>query len=145
MGCQEEDGTTSEDFLANELLLCLVAGVLEWYLVPPPYTTSIDECPLTTPSARFQAEHKIAVFNIRGEHVELDAFLCRLLQLLDGTRNQSQLTETLLKYVQEGGHELRRDDNTPITDAKEMRTRLASAVELGLQNLANHAFLCRQG
>lgn len=136
------DGVTLEDFLATELLSCLAAGIIEWYVSPVSYTTVVEEFPMTTPHARWQASQGTNVVNIRGELVSLDVLHSRLLQHLDGKHSWSQLADELLAHVQRGGHELRRDDNTLVTDPGEARQLLGVAVEKALHNLAKNALLC---
>lgn len=141
-----EDGRSQEAFLASELLGCIAAGVVEWYVTPPPYGAADDPYPATIPSARLEAAAGGVVVNLRGEPVELDAIHRQVLQRLDGQHDRERLANALIRYVIEGGHELRRDgESTAIGDPAEMRETLAVALEKVLQNLARNALLARRG
>lgn len=131
-----------EEFFANEMLACLAAGVAEWRLNPDPFTTVVGPNPATTPSARLQAAQGGKVTNLRGETVVLDDIHRMVLRHLDGTRQLGPLTDALLAFVREGGHQLRREsDNLPVTDPEEMRKLLGPALEKILPNLAQKALL----
>lgn len=127
------------------MLACMGAGVIEWRLTPDPFTTEISPLPATTPSARLQASQGNRVTNLRGETVTLDDIHRSVLRHLEGKQNLAQLADALMKFLIEGGHQLRREgDNTPVTDPTEMRSLLGTALEKVLQNLAAKALLLRE-
>ena len=100
--------------------------------------------PATTPSARLQASQGNRITNLRGETVTLDDIHRIVLRHLEGKQNVTQLAKTLIKFMSEGGHQLRREsDNTPVTDPAEMRALLNVALQKVLQNLASKALLVR--
>ncbi|MBI4292473.1 MAG: methyltransferase regulatory domain-containing protein [Betaproteobacteria bacterium] len=137
-------GATDDEFLANEMLACMAAGVVEWRLSPDPFTTKVTRKPATTPSARLQASQGNRVTNLRDITVTLDDIHRSVLRHLEGKQNRKQLADTLIKFLAEGGHELRREsDNTPVTDPAEMRNLLDTALDKVLQNLAAKALLLR--
>ncbi|EXI79544.1 MAG: tRNA (guanine-N(7)-)-methyltransferase [Candidatus Accumulibacter appositus] len=139
-----EDARSQEEFLASELLGCIAAGVIEWYVTPPPYGLADAPYPTTIPNARREAAAGGAVLNLRGEPIELDAIHRQVLQRLDGQHDRERLTDALLRYVSDGGHELRRDgESTAITDPFEMRATLTVALEKVLENLERSAFVAR--
>ena len=138
-------GAADANFLANEILTCMAAGVVEWRTSSEAYTTTVPRKPATTPSARLQAAQGRRVTNLRGETVTLDEIHCGILRHLEGTHDMAQLTDRVLAFLTAGGHQLRRDDdNTPVTDPAEMRTLLAAAMEKVLRNLATKALLVRE-
>lgn len=137
-----ESGTIDESFVANEMLTCMAAGVVEWRVSPDPFAGEVTQKPSTTPSARLQATQGTRVTNLRGETVKLDELHCSVLRHLDGSRELPQLAETVLKFLVDGGHQLRREsDSTFVTDPAEMRALLDSALKKILQNLAAKALL----
>jgi methyltransferase-like protein/trans-aconitate methyltransferase len=138
-------GATDDEFLANEMLACMAAGVAEWRLTPDAFTTEVNAMPATTPSARLQASQGNRITNLRGETVTLDDIHRIVLQHLEGKQNVAQLKKTLIKFMGEGGHQLRRDnDNTPVTDPAEIRSLLGTALGKILHNLAGKALLLRE-
>ena len=133
------------DFLANELLTCMAAGVVEWRTSLESFTTTVPGKPATTPSARLQAAQGTRVTNLRGETVRLDEIHCSILRHLEGKDNIAQLTEGLLAFLIAGGHQLRREhDNTVVTDPGEMHNLLGPAMKKVLKNLAAKALLVRE-
>ncbi|MDR3638370.1 MAG: class I SAM-dependent methyltransferase [Isosphaeraceae bacterium] len=140
------EGAGAGDFLAGEMLAGMAAGVVEWRLTPPPFTTDPGEHPTTTPLARLQAAEGTKVSSLRGESIVLDGIHRHVLRHLDGTRDRAGLVEDLLAFLAEGGHTLlREEDQSPVTDKNEMRRLLDTASDKVLQNLARSALLVRQG
>ncbi|MBM4050369.1 MAG: methyltransferase domain-containing protein [Planctomycetes bacterium] len=138
------DEGAAEPFLADEMLGCMAAGIVEWSLGPALFTTDIAERPTTTPLARLQAARTADITNLRGERVTLDDFHRVLLRHLDGTRDRAQLAEAMVAFLKGGGHVLRREaDNTPVTDEAEIRRLLDEATGKALQNFAGLALLPR--
>ena len=136
------DNLNDEGFFAGEILTCMAAGILEWRRNPPPYTTVAGKMPSVTAAARLQATEGSSVSNLRGETINLDELHRQLLTHLDGTRDLTQLTTALMSFVKKGEHILTRDGSKdPVTDEKEMRNLLGSALEKALQNLARQALL----
>lgn len=140
-----ESGAADENFVANEMLACMAAGVVEWRVSPDPFASAVTSKPAATPSARLQAAQGTRVTNLRGETVKLDELHCSVLRHLDGRNELPQLAETVLKFLIDGGHRLRREsDNTFVTDPAEMRALLNPALEKVLLNLAAKALLLRE-
>ena len=128
---------TGEDFFGGEMLTCMAAGIVEWHLAPPPYTTLVGKTPAATAAARLQAKEGRAVSNMRGETIMLDELHRQVLMQLDGSRNRKQLADDLTRFVKSGGHTLTREgSDAPVTDEKEMRELIDSSLEKVLQNLA---------
>ena len=101
--------------------------------------------PATTPSARLQASQGNRVTNLRGETVTLDDIHRIVLRHLEGKQNVTQLAKTLIKFMSEGGHQLRREsDDTFVNDPAEMRGLLKTALDKILQNLGAKALLLRE-
>ena len=136
-------GADDEDFLANEMLACMAAGVVEWRVSPDPFTTTIPTAPETTASARLQAATGNRVSNLRGETVTLDEIHRAVLRNLDGLQDIPAIAETVGRFVSEGGHHLTREsDNSIVTDPVEQQQLLRTALDRILLNLAQKALLC---
>jgi methyltransferase-like protein/trans-aconitate methyltransferase len=137
-------GADDDAFLANEMLACMAAGVAEWRLSPDPFTIEPTPMPATIASARLQASQGNKVTNLRGETVTLDDIHNSVLRHLDGSRNRSELIDSLVQFMIDGGHRLNREkDNAEITDPAEMRELLDSAIDKILLNLGAKALLLR--
>jgi methyltransferase-like protein/trans-aconitate methyltransferase len=135
-------GDNVEEFLAGEMLTCMAAGVVEWRLTPVPFTTTVGERPSATPLARLEAQRGHKVTNLRGEAVVLDEIHRQTLRHLDGSRDLSQLTDSMLDALRGGQLVLQRDsDKATVTDEQEMRRLLRPALEKVLVNLAKKALL----
>lgn len=138
--------SSDEDFLASELLTGMGAGIVEWRVAPPPFTTTIGDHPATTALARLQAQQGYRVTNVRGESVTLDEIHRQVLRHLDGDTSTDKLTELLIDRLRAGEFFLHREnDKTPLTDETQMRELLASALDKVLANLARYAlFVARK-
>jgi methyltransferase-like protein/SAM-dependent methyltransferase len=134
-----------EHQLAGEMLTAMAIGVVEWHLTPVPLTNVPDARPVTTPLARFQATEGWSVTNLLGEAIHLDEIHRQVLRQLDGTHGMPEMIESLLTFIRQGGHTLQRDgDKTPVTDEKEMRELLATAIQRAQGNLARWGLLKRE-
>jgi methyltransferase-like protein/SAM-dependent methyltransferase len=130
------------EFLAGEMLTCMAAGVAEWRLTPPPFTTRIEGRPQASALARLQAERGYRVTNLRGETVTLDEIHRQALKQLNGKRDLAQVAETLLGALKGGELVLQRDsDKSAVRDEAEMRRLLGPALDKVLANLAKRALL----
>ena len=134
-----------EQFLGGEMLTCMAAGVVEWRLTPPPFTTEVGEKPEATPLARLEATRGYRVTSLRGDTVALDELHRQLLRLVDGTRTQAALADALLAMVRRGELVLHRegDPKAPVREEAEARGLLGPALARALDNLAKKALLRR--
>ena len=71
------------------------AGLLELYTHPPKLMRTVSQRPAASPLARAQARHGHSVTNLRHGSIDLDETTRRLLMLLDGARDHSQLLTQL--------------------------------------------------
>jgi len=134
----------NDEFLANEMLACMAAGVVEWRVSPDPFTTDVGERPRSSASARRQAAVGNRVTNLRGETITLDDLHRIALQHLDGEQETSRLAGTIARHIDEAGHQLRRDsDNGIVDDPDEKQDLLKTSLDKILQNLARKALLLR--
>lgn len=132
----------AEEALCGDILTGIGAGVLEWRVSPPPYTTAIDELPCARSLARLQAAQGYRVTNLRGERITLDEIHRQTLRHLDGTRRLSDLTKILMNALKAGEFVLHpENDKTIVSNEEEMRKLLVSALSKVLENLARQAFL----
>jgi methyltransferase-like protein/protein-L-isoaspartate O-methyltransferase len=139
------DDASAEEFLAGEMLTGMAAGVVEWRLAPPPFTTVVGNAPVASAFARLQAETGYKVTNLRGESITLDEIHRQTLRQLDGSRDATRIADSLLAAVKKGALVLQREaDKTAVTDEKEMRALLGPALEKVLANLARKALLVRE-
>jgi hypothetical protein len=134
-----------QEFLASEVLTGMAAGLVEWRLQPPPYTTTvIAKRPLATGLARLQASQGYKVTSLRGDSVNLDEIHRQTLTHLDGTRDRAQIAEILLAALKRKEMVLHREgDKSPVTEPAEMQQLLESALEKVLPNFARMALLAK--
>ncbi len=132
------------DFLAGDMLTSIGAGLLEWRLNPPQFTTQVDDKPLAPPLARLQANQGYKVTNLRGEVVTLDEMHRQALLCLDGSNDVAAIADQLMDSLRSGKLVLHKEnDQSPITDEVEMRKLLESALQRVLINVARKALLSR--
>ena len=111
-GCtgHEPDGSSADTSsqedqsqLAANLLELYAAGKLELHVAPPPIAKCVAERPVASPWARFQIEQGRTVTNLRHQRVQMDSLAHRLVWLMDGTRDRSQLLDELAEWVEREG------------------------------------------
>jgi SAM-dependent methyltransferase len=110
----------------EELLLeAFISGTVQLHAAPLPLTTTIEERPIASPLARWQAQRGNEFTNLRHEPVRVEDPVARqVLRLLDGSRNRQQLIDALSFTL-------------PASD----RSTAASRVDFYLQNFAKLALL----
>lgn len=136
------DATTAEDFLAGEMLTAIGAGLVEWRVAPPPYTTGVGKRPRVTPLARLQAAREQRVTNLRGEMVTLDEIHRQVLRRLDGERTLEDIGEELMEALRKGDFVLTAEGGKgPVTDEAQRRKVLLPALDKVMENLSRQAFL----
>jgi methyltransferase-like protein/cyclopropane fatty-acyl-phospholipid synthase-like methyltransferase len=86
---------TEAQVLANDMLKCYAADMLELRVKAPPMTLALSTRPVASALARLQAERGLPLTNLRHGRVILDEFSLRLLRLLDGTRDRDALLAML--------------------------------------------------
>jgi hypothetical protein len=81
----------------EELLLeAFISGTVQLHAAPPPLTTTIDERPVASPLARWQAQRGTELTSLRHEPVRVEDPVARqVLRLLDGSRNRQQLIDAI--------------------------------------------------
>ena len=106
----------------------------------PVCVTRVSERPAANPVARLQAQTGHKVTNMRHERVQVDEIDCKLLPLLDGSRDHAALLESLKEWAEAGAIELEKEGK-PVEDAGETGQLLANLLDSKLQQLANGALL----
>ena len=134
----------AEDFLANEMLACMAAGVVEWRVSADPFITEVLPMPEATARARSQAATGNRVSNLRDETITLDELHRTVLQCLDGQHDIPAIVETVGQFIRDGGHQLTREpDNAIVTDPAEQQRLLRESLDRIMANLAAKALLRR--
>jgi methyltransferase-like protein/2-polyprenyl-3-methyl-5-hydroxy-6-metoxy-1,4-benzoquinol methylase len=88
--------------LGSRLLNCFLAGLVELHVRPPSFRIELSHRPVVSPLARWQVTSAVAdrVTNLRHELIRLTDFARKLLPLLDGRHDCSELLR-LLKVEQQ--------------------------------------------
>ncbi|MBV9644940.1 MAG: class I SAM-dependent methyltransferase [Verrucomicrobia bacterium] len=127
--------------LAEALMLVYRAGFLQLQVVPHEVTNVVSQCPTTSRLTRFLLER--GDFAINQLHASIkfpDPLSRRLVQLLDGTRDQEMLTRDLLEYVKAGHGEVF-ENGILVENPAEVAAVLERRVREGLKSLAREAML----
>jgi methyltransferase-like protein len=120
--------------LAQALLNCYTAGVVEFNVAPPHFTTTLSDRPLTTPYVRLRAKISDEVTNLRLENIALTEPARLVLSHLDGQHDKPaliQLVEKLLKKYPKPNSE------------ESPHSRATRYLDYILPNFANSALLIR--
>jgi len=126
--------------LKQALLRCYLSSLIQAHSRPLGSITEIQECPLTSPLARIQAETADQVLNVRGRVVKLDPFERLTLRTLDGQHDRPAILKALKSFVDRGDFTIYQDE-TPLTDAALIEQILQSALEPCLERFSRQSLL----
>jgi SAM-dependent methyltransferase len=94
VGRQMDTGPGADD-LAEALRRCWAVELIDLYVHPPALPERIGKRPTASPLARIQARNSAEVTNLRHHSVDLDSVARAMLDLLDGTRDRTELAAAL--------------------------------------------------
>ena len=126
--------------VANIVLGCFRANIIELHTYEPPFRVEPGERPAASPLARRQAATKKGVTNFHHIVVNLTDFEHLVIRQLDGTRDRDAIVEALVRAVQAGEFTLQQDGRV-LQEADAIRPILARSLDPCLKRLANTALL----
>lgn len=126
--------------LAEVLLNCYQAHLLELHVSEPAFVLKLSERPVAAVTARVLALTEKRVPNLRHCSVELDDFDRLILRHLDGTRDREALLAVLAAAISEGVLELQSEEGV-IPSPEQVRALLGEMLDASLQRLANSTLL----
>jgi methyltransferase-like protein/trans-aconitate methyltransferase len=127
--------------LADALGRAYRVGFLQMHVFPYEVTGVVSDRPMVSRLARFQLERSESATN--QFHVMMkfpDPLGRRLVQLLDGTRDQKMLTRDLIDYVRSGQAKLL-ENGEPVENMADVAAILERRVREGLESLAREGML----
>ena len=117
------------------------SDLLELYAAPIPAVREVGEKPVALASSRVRcAAGAVAVANRRHELVRLTDLDQRLLPLLDGTRNRTELADRMTEKALTGDLNVQKDGQRLI-DPTAVRAALNSVMDPALTNLAAQSLM----
>ena len=126
--------------LAEPLIRCFATTQVNLSVSPARFTMQVDERPLASALARFQAKTSSTVTNLKHETVRVSDLQRHVLQLLDGSRDKSDLLDAVCRLGEEGRIVVHVDASV-ITEPDPLRNILALALDRTLSELARLALL----
>jgi methyltransferase-like protein len=127
--------------LAEALSRAYRTGFLLLQVAPHQLTKAVSRCPAVSKLAQAQlARGETATNQLHVAMKFPDLLSRRLVELLDGTRDQEALTHELVEFVRNGQAELF-DNGAPVRDLNAVETILRRRVREGLDSLAQEAML----
>jgi methyltransferase-like protein len=126
--------------LADNLIECCCGGIVDLHVKPHSFTTTLSERPAASPLARWQAARGEVVTNRRHAPVRLDQFDRQVLQLLDGSRDLSQLVDQLAEWASQGRISVIEGQRT-VESPQRVRQLIELTLPQGLARLRENAFL----
>lgn len=127
-------------FLADQLMRCYSAGLVEFDIYPTTCQSNISRSPRTTTLIQKQARISNRVANQRHETISLNAMQQFLLTKLDGSLTREQLLEDAAREATLGS--LRIDSaETDIREPQLLQQKLANTITAELHNLAKLGLL----
>lgn len=142
-GSHPADPADDEQALSKALLTAYASGdrrLVELWLRPPSFSTEAGARPLASRLARLQAADTHQVTNLRHELVNLTPLDARLLRLLDGTRDRTDLCAALIEGFRAGEINISQGSQ-PVTEAAQARQILGDFIDECLPRLARTALL----
>jgi methyltransferase-like protein len=122
--------------LAEALLMCYGAGVIELRSWAPPLTPKPGRYPLASPFARMQSRNGDIVTTLLHTPIEMrDALSKKLLQLLDGARDRPMIVNALEQAILSGEVDLMAGEERR-HNAEEIVRILNAGIESNLEELA---------
>ncbi|MBV8378714.1 MAG: methyltransferase regulatory domain-containing protein [Verrucomicrobia bacterium] len=134
-------GTDELRTLAEALTVAYRAGFLQLQVAPHEVTNVVSQRPSTSRLTRFLLERGDFATNQLHASIKFpDALSRRLVQLLDGTRDQEMLTRDLVEYVRAGHGEVF-ENGALVENMMEVPAIIERRVREGLQSLAREGML----
>ena len=116
--------------------------LVELHTYAPPVASEVDDCPVASRLARFQAgQHNTKVTNLRHERVSLEEPDLYLLSHLDGAHDRQALIDLLLAGPVADGILTVQEEGRPVEDPHRVRHLLAQGLEKKLCWLASAGLL----
>lgn len=131
---------TDPEVLAGCILTAYASGICLLRTEPPVFVKTVSERPTASPVTREQAKTQEWITNLLHENLQVDLIARHLLQFVDGTRDQAQLTEELYKLVQNGTLVVHKDGKI-LNEGDPLREALAQSVTHYLGEFAKTAVL----
>lgn len=94
-----------------------------------------SQTPRVTPLALWQLRNNEQLMNLRHQRVAVDAFLSRIIQLMDGNNTQEGIIDTLHKQGLDGVFQIRRDGRA-LTSPDEIRNAIAQDLPANLEKIS---------
>ncbi|MEM1296719.1 MAG: hypothetical protein AAGH89_15245, partial [Verrucomicrobiota bacterium] len=126
--------------LAEMLLACATADIVELHISPGTFVTELSENPIASPLARYQAGIGSTVTTLRHVSLNVDTLSQHLIQLCDGNHGLEAMASSVAMLVSEGKFVFQ--DQGLTTNLPDDVQRLAEQhVQSRLENLARNALL----
>jgi cyclopropane fatty-acyl-phospholipid synthase-like methyltransferase/methyltransferase-like protein len=128
-------------WLAEALLSAYMGGLLQLHVAPRLVVNRVSERPISSALARFQVKRSEYATSQIHKIVRIDDPLSRrLVELLDGNRNEVAITQSLLEFVRAGQVELR-EDGALLTHPEQIDAAVRRRVPEVLQAFAREGLL----
>ncbi|MBX9696394.1 MAG: hypothetical protein K2Z81_28660, partial [Cyanobacteria bacterium] len=135
-----ETAAQEEKSLARDLLLGYGINLVAFRSASDRFSTALSNRPEAIATARLQVESSPKVTSLLHESVELDLINCRIVQLLDGTRELEEVVEKLVELVKMDKIVIHRNGVVQ-TDENDLSNVLRDALYERLPILANIGLL----
>ena len=130
-----------ETSLSKIILWTYAAGLVELHIDQPVFTLNLSERPVASPLAQLQLQSGNHITNLRHTSVQMEGPLeNRLLLLLDGTRDRTDILHELANMVESGAASLRLND-IEVRDRLKAIEFLSKGLEASLKQIAHLALL----
>jgi len=120
--------------LGEFLLELFLYAAIELSVEPWGCQKIISQTPRATSLALWQLRNNEQLMNLRHQRVAVDAFLSRIIQLMDGDNTQEGIISALHKQALDGVFQIRRDGR-PLTSPDEIHNAIAQDLPANLEKI----------
>lgn len=128
--------------LLKEMLHCYARKVVEFHTWQADYLNDINEYPKVSRLAAYMAKNSTMTINHRHETVILDPVAHRLISLLNGTKDRSQILAALIQLVTSNDLVVKQGD-MPLKDSDQIEQAIEKVMENTLDFFCQLAMLAR--
>ena len=132
------------DVLCQALFDAAIGDIVELRVREPAGCVELSERPQSHALARGQARKGSRLSTKFSQVVELNDLHRQIVVLLDGARDRTALVNHLVGLIADGSLNIEIDDS-PVTNAEQVRQLMAQEVDYTLRHLANHGLLTGTG
>jgi methyltransferase-like protein/trans-aconitate methyltransferase len=125
----------------TNLMRLMFGGLVTIYSSGGNYTSEIEEKPIVSYLARYQAEDQVYVTNLRHEIVTLNLFERIIIQYLDGKHTYDDIKKYIIEHIEKGDFQILDDQNITIKDTGQIEKKCEKLCRESINRFSKEALL----